>query len=117
QDTFAGPPGVPYYNWTFSANTSGATFSGSTNGPTVTVNNGGVDGSYTLNLDEAGPNCPTSSCTKVVSVSANPPCSIGKTGGTDCSGTQDTFQAPSGTGLTYSWSLSANSSGATIVGS
>src|SRR5262249_29206654 len=48
-----------------------------------------------------------------VTVNAAPSCTFSKTGGSDCAGTQDTFSGPAG--LSYSWSLSANSSGATFA--
>src|SRR4029078_10803014 len=73
------------YTWSLSSNSSGATFGGATNAPTVTVNAGPNGGSYTLNLQvlSAGG---TTSCSLVVTV--KPPTVIGTdpTAGTACEG-------------------------------
>ncbi len=49
-----------------------------------------------------------------LSCNNNPPCAITQTAGSNCTGTQNTYSGPAGM-TSYSWSLSATNTGATIV--
>jgi len=67
QNTFDAPSGNTSYSWALSANTSGASISGSSTSPNVTVNNGTTAGSYTITVTINNNGC-ISSCSQTITV-------------------------------------------------
>jgi hypothetical protein len=98
----------PTFNWSFTANTSGASFVGVTNDSVVTVNPGGSTGSYTLRFIVTNPGGLADTCYITTAVNQTT-CSItpGGSNGT-CPGTVNTYTAPAGGGSTYVWTVTGN---------
>ncbi len=101
----------PTYSWSFTSNTSGAAFIGSTTGSSVSVSSGS-GGQYILRVTINSCDGFGIFCEDTVTVSPLPPCSIN---GPDsvCPGTTNTHCGPAGL-PSYSWSVSG---GGTIIGS
>ncbi len=105
QNTFSGPAGMTSYSWSLSATNSGATLVAPTTNQTVSVNNGGSSGTYTINLLITNNGC-SSTCSNIVTVNPSPTCSVSPSSATICSGQSQSFTAnPSGgtSPYTYSW--------------
>jgi Bacterial Ig domain len=67
QNTFSAPAGNTSYSWALSANSSGASISGSATSPNVTVNNGTTAGSYTITVTIDNNGC-ISTCSQTITV-------------------------------------------------
>jgi len=107
---------IASHSWSFTSNTSGASFVGGTTGSSVTVN-AGAAGSYTLRDDVTSSAGCTSFCTIGVTVNPNPSCSISGPA-SSCAGATGLVYSSSGSNIaTHSWSFTSNTSGASIVGS
>ncbi|MBK6929493.1 MAG: hypothetical protein IPH12_01015 [Saprospirales bacterium] len=100
---YSAPMGMNSYAWSISGNGS---IPGSTTGQTASVD-AGAAGTYTVSVTITDANGCTSSCSKTVTVNANPACSI--TGPTPvCANEQDVvYSAPAGMSA-YSWGVSGN---------
>ena len=104
--------GTVTYSWSVSGN---GTVSGSSTGPSVTVN-AGAAGSYTVNLSVTRNGC-VGSCSLPVTVNAGPTCQITGPNPVCAQSQGNVYTAsvnPSGGTVTYSWSVSGNG---TISGS
>ncbi|MBK8501989.1 MAG: choice-of-anchor D domain-containing protein [Saprospiraceae bacterium] len=101
--SYDGPAAMSSYAWSISGN---GVISGSTNGQTVTIN-AGATGSYTVTLAIEDANGCTSNCMQMVTVHANPTCSIA--GITEvCSGSSGiSYDGPAAMS-TYAWAISGN---------
>ena len=92
------------HSWSFTDNTSGATFCGATNAATVCVNAGSA-GSFTLRDDITGSGGGTSFCTLTVTVSAPPTVTI-TTASACATSISLTANASGGSGgFTFLWTL------------
>ena len=67
QNTFSAPAGQSAYSWALSANSSGASISGSSSLQSVTVNNGTTAGSYTITATITSNGC-VNSCSQTITV-------------------------------------------------
>ncbi len=102
----------PTFSWSFTSNTSGASFCSGTTSSTVCVSSG-TGGSYTLRVDITACDGGATFCDTTVTVNALPGCSVN---GPDsvCPGSTNNHCAPAGLG-SYSWTISGG--GGTIIGS
>jgi len=102
------PGGLVTYSWLISGN---GMIIGSTTGPSVTVDVGAA-GSFTLTLNVTRNGCP-GICSKTVTVSALPTCTISGPGAV-CAGTTGIVYtatvSPAGGSLMYFWSIGGNGS-------
>jgi len=108
---YSGPGGMSSYLWSISGNGS---INGSNTGSSVTVD-AGLGGSFTLSLAITDANGCTNvgACDKMVTVNANPVCSISGPSSVCEDSTGHVYSGPGGMS-SYAWSISGDG---TIVGS
>ncbi len=107
-NVFTGTAAMSAYSWSVTGN---GTAVGSTTGSAVTVT-AGVSGTFTVNVTITDANGCTSTCNKVVTVNANPACSIAGATTVCANSTGNTYSAPAGMSA-YSWAVTGNG---TIIG-